>query len=260
MNITTCDALDLERAVLLLEKTSLAARISALLGGPVNALVGYLPQRVQRGLAKAVRKSLEQALTVSTKTLGKTPKKPARWLHTSLVTVAGAASGALGATALALELPITTCLMLRSIADIARSEGEDLDDPAARISCFEVFALGGPAGNDATGLGYFAVRRAMALEIARATQFLFTGVSEEAAPAFARLIESVAARFGLVAQEKVAAQLVPVIGAVGGATLNLLFMKHFQDLATGHFIVRRLERSYGQDPVLELYQQIAASL
>jgi hypothetical protein len=34
--------------------------------------------------------------------------------------------------------------MLRSIADIARSEGEDLSDPEAALSCVEVFALGGP--------------------------------------------------------------------------------------------------------------------
>jgi hypothetical protein len=36
--------------------------------------------------------------------------------------------------------------MLRSIADIARSEGEDLADPETALVCAELFALGGHAG------------------------------------------------------------------------------------------------------------------
>jgi hypothetical protein len=78
-----------------------------------------------------------------------------------LATASGAAGGTLGLAALPVELPVSTVIMLRSIADIARSEGEDLSDPEAALSCIEVFALGGRAGSaDASESGYFAVRNA----------------------------------------------------------------------------------------------------
>ena len=57
-----------------------------------------------------------------------------------------------------------------------------------------------------------------------------------------RLIAQIAARFGLAVSEKFAAQAVPVVGAIGGAAINLAFAEHFQTLARGHFIIRRLER------------------
>ena len=37
------------------------------------------------------------------------------------------------------------------------------------------------------------------------------------------------------------------------AVINLLFIDHFQDIARGHFIVRRLERTYGADIVKQAY-------
>jgi hypothetical protein len=37
--------------------------------------------------------------------------------------------------------------MLRSIAEIARNEGEDPSDPESALSCIQVFALGGRAGS-----------------------------------------------------------------------------------------------------------------
>ena len=46
--------------------------------------------------------------------------------------------------------------------------------------------------------------------------------------------------------EKAAAQAIPAIGAAGGAIINTIFMDHFQDMARGHFIVRKLERKHGK--------------
>ena len=46
-------------------------------------------------------------------------------------------------------------------------------------------------------------------------------------------------------------------GAMGGATVNLLFMNHFQRVAHGHFTVRRLERHYGAETVRQRYQALA---
>jgi hypothetical protein len=48
---------------------------------------------------------------------------------------------------------------------------------------------------------------------------------------------------------------VPIIGAVGGGSINLLFMNHFQEVAHGHFTIRRLERKYGEDIVKRAYDE-----
>jgi hypothetical protein len=47
---------------------------------------------------------------------------------------------------------------------------------------------------------------------------------------------------------------------VGGAALNLAFAEHYQDLARGHFTVRRLERVYGADAVRGEYDRIKSAL
>jgi hypothetical protein len=41
-----------------------------------------------------------------------------------------------------------------------------------------------------------------------------------------RFVQAVAQRFGIQVSEKVAAQAVPVIGAVGGAAINTLSMAY----------------------------------
>ena len=54
---------------------------------------------------------------------------------------------------------------------------------------------------------------------------------KEGSPILVRFIALVASRFGVVVSEKVAAQAVPVIGALGGAVINYVFVEHFQDVA-----------------------------
>ena len=71
-----------------------------------------------------------------------------------------------------------------------------------------------------------------------------------------RLASEIATRFGIVVSQKVAAQAVPVIGALGGAAVNAAFMDHYQDLARAHFTVRRLERIYGRKVVRQAYDAI----
>jgi hypothetical protein len=148
--------------------------------------------------------------------------------------------------------------MLRSIADIARGEGEDPSDPESALSCVQVFALGGRSGSDdASESGYFAVRGMLAKTVTEAARFIAErGVIKEGSPVLLRFITQVASRFGLVVTQKVAAQALPVIGALGGAAVNYAFMEHFQDVARGHFNVRRLERTYGKELVRSEYERI----
>lgn len=60
--------------------------------------------------------------------------------------------------------------------------------------------------------------------------------------------------------QKVAAQALPVVGALGGAAVNYAFIEHFQDVARGHFTIRRLERVYGKDKIRTEYDLIASEL
>jgi len=147
--------------------------------------------------------------------------------------------------------------MLRSIGDVARSEGEDLADPETALACLQVFALGGIEGEaDAAESGYFAVRGVLAKSVAQATRFIAErGVLSESAPALLEFIAQIASRFGVVVTQKLAAQAVPVIGALGGAAVNYAFIDHFQETARAHFTVRRLERSYGRNAVRTAYEQ-----
>ncbi len=256
MDLTPADLEDLDRAVSLLERPSLIAKLSNLVGRPVELALAALPKGVSDKVAVAVSASLQKAVAVAVSSLRPTEKQAA-WSksHKLTVAVTGGVGGFFGLPGLPVELPITTTVMMRSIADIARSEGEDLTKVDARLACLEVFAMGGSSKqDDAAEAGYFAVRATLARAVNEAAKYLAEkAVIEEGAPVMARLIATLAARFGPVVAEKVMAQGVPVLGALGGATLNLLFIDHYQDMARGHFIVRRLEREYGKAAVKEKY-------
>jgi hypothetical protein len=249
----------LQRAVEALEHPSLAARLTNMVGKPIE-LIGYaLPAPASNAISAATSKALEMALKVALKTMRQDSQGGSQLLHRALVSASGAAGGAFGFATLPIELPVSTIIMLRSIADIARSEGEDLSDPEAALSCVQVFALGGRTGSDdASESGYFALRGLLAKSVSEAARFVAQrGVATEGAPVLVRFLTQVAARFGVVVTQKVAAQSLPVIGALGGAAVNYAFLEHFQDIARGHFTVRRLERIYGKDIIQKEYSRLA---
>jgi len=185
-------------------------------------------------------------------------EKASNLWHKLAVVTTGGIGGLFGLPALTIELPISTTIILRSIADIARSEDENLNKIESKIACIEVFALGGPnISDDASESGYFAVRAALAQSVTKATEYIAEkGLVEEGAPGLVRLIIQIANRFSIQVSEKAAAQAVPAIGAAGGAIINALFIDHFQDMARGHFIIRRLERKYGKEVVEEKYNTV----
>lgn len=159
---------------------------------------------------------------------------------------------------LPVELPLSTAIMLRSIADIARSEGERLRTPGAKLACLEVFALGGRSkSDDASESAYFLIRGALANSVSEAAGYITERtLVEEGAPAIVRFITQLATRFGVNVSQKVAAQAVPLIGAAGGGVINVLFIDHFQEMARGHFIIRRLERTYDPQLVRAEYERL----
>ncbi len=264
------DWADLQRAVALLEAPTLTARMANLVGAPLEFVVKRLPDSVSRRLHGAVEAALHKAAQTALWSMGNTPGRLAstRW-HKLAAATSGAVGGAFGFTALLVELPVSTTIMMRAVADVARSEGFDLADMATRQACLEVFALGGNSGSDdASETGYYLARgftadvvRHLSAELAGRVatgQGLTLGVApKEAGKLLAKLVERVATRFGVVVGEKFAAQAVPVIGAAAGAALNTMFTDYYQDVARGHFIVRRLEKKYGERSVRAAYDQVA---
>ncbi|MEK2646598.1 EcsC family protein [Bdellovibrio sp. BCCA] len=256
------DAVDLQflrMANELLEKPSLTARIAAKVGAPVEKGLTLLPKKIQSTVHKATEKSIHVAFEVAASTMEKNHGKESNnFAHKAMVAGTGGLGGFFGPLALAVELPISTTLIMRSIIDIAQSEGEDISDPETKFACLEVFAFGGySTSDDAAGSGYLMTRAALAKTFTDAAKvFIERGIANESAPLLVRLLASIASRFQLVVTEKVAAQMMPFIGALGGAGINVIFMNHFQDMARGHFIVRRLERKYGVAEVQRQYLEI----
>jgi EcsC protein family len=257
--LTPKDTEDLRRAIACLEGVSFAQRLTDAVGRPVGALSRALPQPARRVIAHVSETALRGAVKLALRTLDlNAPAKPANRAHKLAAAASGAVGGALGLAALPIELPISTTILLRSIAEIAREEGEDLSAPEAAFACVEVFALGGQRNGEAAfESGYFAIRAALAKSVSDSARFVATeGVTAQSAPVIARLISQIAARFGIVVSEKVAAQAAPILGAIGGAAVNAAFADHFQTLARGHFIVRRLERRHGASVVAFEYQRL----
>lgn len=258
MPLSPEDLKSLRYAKSLLENPSLAARVTSAIGGPLERGFKLLPKTVSDEINHATTKALNTALKVAIATLGEEKSGAAANLfHKALAVASGAGGGAFGIAALPIELPVSITIMLRSIADIARSEGEQIRSVESRLACIEVFALGGRAKeDDGSNTGYFTVRAALAKSLAEAASFIAErGIAQESAPAIVRFISQISTRFGVTVSEKLAAQAVPLLGAVGGGLINLLFIDHFQDMARGHFTVRRLERAYGEQIVREAYEQ-----
>lgn len=262
------DIAALQRAFALLESPSIVAKLTNIVGKPLESALGRLPDSAGRRVHSAVQGALSKSVRVALGSLRDTPSTTASTRsHTLMSAASGAAGGFFGFTGLLVELPVTTTIMLRSIADIARSEGFSLQDPTVAQDCVAVFALGGPGRkDDASETGYYATR-AMLNEVLKQTAAALTksatasagqqGISVVSATKagvwLAKMIEAVASRFGVVITHKFAAQLVPVIGAASGAAVNTLFIRHYQDMARGHFIIRRLEQVYGGEAVHAAY-------
>ncbi|WP_434931058.1 EcsC family protein [Shewanella sp. HL-SH5] len=263
MPLTDTEFKSLQQAKQLLENPGLAAKLTDYIGAPIEKGFALLPKSISSTVTKVTQAALMKASQAALYTLKNQPgAHSSNKLHKLGVVISGGAGGFFGLSAIAIELPISTTIMLRSIADIARSEGEIITEPETQLACLSVFALGGnTVDDDQSEQGYFAVRTVLANSIAEAAEYVASkGISKEAAPMLVKLVAMIAERFGIQVTQKMAAQAVPAIGAAGGVVINTLFISHFQDMARGHFVVRRLERKYGVALVRKWYDDIELKL
>eukprot|EP00659_Diplonema_papillatum_P011278 gene11278-17338_t len=244
-----------------------------MIGSPIESAVKALPGVVSKRINGAVAAALHSSAGAALKSLDNSPRKPASTrLHKAFAATSGAIGGAFGFAALFIELPISTTIMMRAVADVARSEGFDLGDFSTKQACIEVFAMGGTSqADDATETGYYMTRSFTTQAMQQLSKELAGIAAKQGSKAIsslspgqagkwlAILIDKVATRFGFTISSKFAAQAVPVMGAFTGATINTLFTHFYQDMARGHFIVKRLEEKYGFEPIKDAYMAIKAA-
>jgi hypothetical protein len=260
LRLAPADEEALRRAVRNLENKDFAAQLADYAGKPIARVMRLMPKAASRRINKIVETAILNCLNVAVRSIERQSKAPpAQRAASVLAGLSGGVSGFFGLAALPLELPVTTTIMLRSIADIARHQGEDLSSLEARLACVEVFALGAPQESGTRAdFGYYASRALLGrLTADAAALFLERSAANLSAPVVGSLVSEIATRFSVVVTERSAASALPMLGAVGGATVNMMFMNHFQRVARGHFVVRRLERQYGVDAVRRLYDEYA---
>ena len=238
-------------------------------GGSIEGIIKKIPAKQQAWLAKTINNVLMTVIKANLKTMskGKANATPLKKTYKAMVTASGIGFGFFGELGFAADLGIFTNLVMRSVLDIARSNGEDINAIETQLACLEVFALGGNA-NDDDGLetSYYATRLALSAAVKEASAYIATNGTTKivenvliSSNPIAKLVSSIASRYGVQVTEKFAAELVPIAGAVGGGTINLIFMNHFQNMATAHFAIRSLERKYGEEVIREKYNQIVIS-
>ena len=197
------------------------------LGGTLEAQLSALPDSLRTQLERVTTQALETSYGLA----GRAPDLGQRGPMMAAM-AAGAAGGAGGlATSLA-EFPVTVTLLLNTIRAAARDAGFDPDDDEVRAECLQVFAAGSPlAQDDGVNTSFIASRLAL------------TGAAVQ------NLIATIAPKLAVVLGQKLAAQAVPVIGAVSGAALNAAFLSYYRDVAQVRFALLNLAKVHGTDAV-----------
>jgi len=197
------------------------------LGGTLEHQLSALPQGVRNQLEKLTAQALEASYGIASRAPDIGTRAPMM-----AAVAAGAAGGAGGLATAVAELPVTVTLFLNTIRSVAREAGLDPDEDWVRAECLQVFAAGSPlAQDDGINTSFLASRLAL------------TGSTAQ------NLIRTIAPRLAAVLGQKLAAQAVPVIGAVSGAALNAAFLSYYREIARVRFALVQLGKVHGAEAV-----------
>jgi len=221
-------------------------------GGPVMAAVNLLGTQIENQLEKlpdsakerietAVERALHRCYALAGRTLGVGDHTGERG-HRAVAMMTGAAGGFGGLPTAVAELPVTVTVIFRAIQKIAASYGYDPADEGVRLECLQVFAAGSPLHED-DGVN---------------TSFLGARVTITGA-SLNRVIAAVAPRLSLVLSEKLAAQMVPILGSVAGAGINYAFLSYYQEMAHVRFGLKKLAETHDPDALVQAFRAAASS-
>ncbi|GHF48986.1 EcsC family protein [Seohaeicola zhoushanensis] len=192
------------------------------LGGQAEGLLDRLPSGIRDRLGDATAYALTLAMKGAQKSRG-TVGDQQPWVNTAVATAMGAAGGFGGLPSALVELPATTAVLLRAIQGVAAQNGFNPDEEGVQFDCIRVFAAAGPLSHDdGADLAFFTLRLTL------------TG------GAMQKLIATVAPKLAIAMGHKLAAQTVPVLGAIAGASANYVYTRYYQEIAHVHFGLRRL--------------------
>ena len=204
------------------------------LGNGVEAQMSRLPDSIRVELERAVTRALETAHGLAS--VGRRAPDLGPRGATYAAMAAGAAGGAAGLAGSLVELPVTITVMLHAIRAQAQAAGYDPDDPAVRLACLEVFSAGSPLkADDGVNTAFVSARLTLA-----------GGTLKKA-------LAVVVPRLAVVFGQKLAAQAVPVLGAVTGAALNAAFLNYYREVARIRFRLMRLSEVHGPEVVLAAF-------
>lgn len=197
-------------------------QVLGMIGGSAEGLIDRLPTEVRNRLDKATEMALTTANRAAHQSRGYVSDQP-DWLNLAMTTAMGAAGGFGGLPSAMAELPVTTTVLLRAIQGVAAEHGFDPAEENVQFDCIQVFAASGPLGqDDGVDMAFLTSRVAI------------TGTTVQA------LITKVAPRLALVLGQKLAAQTVPVLGAMAGAATNFAYTSYYQEIAHVHFGLRKM--------------------
>ncbi|MFN3646823.1 MAG: EcsC family protein [Gemmobacter sp.] len=210
------------------------------LGGTVESRLKLLPEPVRAQVLAVTSAALARAcgLAAHSTRLGRLGGRG----HMALAGVTGAAGGLGGLATAAAELPVTITLILRAIHEVAADHGFDPARPEVQREGLRVFASGSPlAADDGVDTAFIGARLTL------------TG------PALHSMIATVAPKLATALGQKLAAQTVPVLGAVAGAGLNLTFVDYYRDLAEVRFGLLRLAQAHDPQRVARAFARAAGA-
>lgn len=193
-----------------------------LVGDSAEGLLKRLPRDIRNRLDRTTEAALNTAMKAANGSRRVVKDQP-DWLNLAVTTAMGVAGGFGGLPSAMAELPVTTTVLLRAIQGVAREHGFDPDSDSVQFDCIRVFAAAGPLeDDDGTDLSFFTSRVAI------------TGTTVQT------LVAKVAPRLATVLGQKLAAQTVPVLGAVAGAATNYAYTSYYQEMAHVHFRLRKI--------------------
>jgi EcsC protein family len=208
-----------------------------LIGGSAESLLKNLPEAVRGNLEAATLAALNHAMKAAHSSRAVVPDQKS-WLNQTVTAAMGAAGGAGGLPTALAELPVTTTLLLRVIQGVAVQHGFDPASENVQFDCVQVFAAAGPlSGDDGADLGFLSARVTL------------TG------KALQSVLAKVAPKLAVVLGQKLAAQAVPILGAVAGAATNYAYTSYYEDMAHVHFGLRKLAID-GDIPVDQLIEML----
>lgn len=205
------------------------------LGGSLESQMSLVPQALRDQLEQIIAQALEASYGMA----GRAPDLGERGPMVAIM-ASGAAGGAGGLATSLVELPVTVTVILNAIRSVAVEAGLDPNDPAVQAECLQIFGAGSPlAGDDGVNTSFLTARMTISGTAVR------------------NLIATIAPRLAVVLGQKLAAQAVPVLGAVTGAALNAAFLSYYREIARIRFALLKLAEAHGTEAVLDAFRKAA---